>query len=95
VQRIACLVTSTYAQNTTTNRYLKFLNLSFVSLICDRNISYSKNAATLTERETCTNLRRIQRFFTEFSIDFDVIVRLLVAIIPLKGPYQLSLDRTN
>ena len=38
---------------------------------------------------------RIQRFFTEFSIDFDVIARLLIAIIPIKGPYQLSLDRTN
>jgi len=40
-------------------------------------------------------VRRIQRFFTEFSIDFEVIARLLVAIIPIKGPYQLSLDRTK
>jgi hypothetical protein len=74
---------------------LKFLNLFIVSLIRNRNVSYSKNAATLNNRETCTNLRRIQRFFTEFSIDFDLIARLLVAIIPMKRPYQLSLDRTN
>lgn len=74
---------------------LTFLNLFIVSLIRNRNVSYSKNAATLNNRETCTNLRRIQRFFTDFSIDFDVIARLLVAIIPIKGPYQLSLDRTN
>lgn len=74
---------------------LKFLNLFIVSLIRNRNVSYSKNATTLNNRETCTNLRRIQRFFTEFSIDFDVIARLLVAMIPIKRPYQLSLDRTN
>ena len=74
---------------------LKFLNLFIVSLIRNRNVSYSKNATTLNNRETCTNLRRIQRFFTDFSIDFDVIARLLVAIIPIKKPYQLSLDRTN
>jgi hypothetical protein len=74
---------------------LKFLNLFVVSLIRNRNVSYSKNAATLNNRETCTNLRRIQRFFTEFSIDFDIIACLLVALIPIKGPYQLSLDRTN
>ena len=74
---------------------LKFLNLFIVSLIRNRNVSYSKNATTLNNRETCTNLRRIQRFFTDFPIDFDVIARLLVAIIPIKKPYQLSLDRTN
>ena len=74
---------------------LKFLNLFIVSLIRNRNISSSKNAATLNNRETCTNFRRIQRFFTEFSIDFDVIARLLVAIISIKRPYQLSLDRTK
>lgn len=74
---------------------LKFLNLFIVSLIRNRNVSYSKNAVTLHNRETCTNLRRIQRFFTEFSIDFDLIARLLVTIIPIKRPYQLSLDRTN
>ena len=74
---------------------LRFLNLFIVSLIRNRHVSYNKNAATLNDRETCTNLRRIQRFFAEFSIDFDVIARFLVAIIPIKGPYQLSLDRTN
>ena len=74
---------------------LNFINLFIVSLIRNRNVSYSKNATTLNNRETCTNLRRIQRFFTDFSIDFDIIARLLVAIIPIKAPYQLSLDRTK
>ena len=52
---------------------LKFLNLFIISLIRNRNVSYSKNATTLNDPETCTNLRRIQRFFTEFSINFDLV----------------------
>lgn len=74
---------------------LELLSLFIVSLNRSRNVSYSKNADTLDNRETCTNLRRTQRFFTELSIDFDVIARLFVAIFPVKRPYQLSLDRTN
>lgn len=74
---------------------IKFLNLLIISLIRNRTISYSKNAVSLNDRVICSNLRRIQRFFAEFIIDFDVIARLLMAIIPIKGPFQLSLDRTN
>lgn len=74
---------------------IKFLNLLIISLIRNRTVSYSKNAVSLNDRVICSNLRRIQRFFTEFVIDFDVIARLLMSIIPIKGPFQLSLDRTN
>jgi hypothetical protein len=74
---------------------IKFLNLLIISLIRNRTVSYSKNAVSLNDKVICSNLRRIQRFFAEFIIDFDVIARLLMAIIPIKGPFQLSLDRTN
>lgn len=74
---------------------IKFLNLLIISLIRNRTVSYSKNAVSLNDKVICSNLRRIQRFFADFIIDFDVIARLLMAIIPIKGPFQLSLDRTN
>ena len=74
---------------------VKFLNLLIISLIRNRTVSYSKNAVSLNDKVICSNLRRIQRFFAEFIIDFDVIARLLMALIPIKGPFQLSLDRTN
>jgi hypothetical protein len=74
---------------------LKFLDLLIISLIRNRTVSYSHNAVTLSSKATSSNLRRIQRFFAEFTIDFDVIAQLLVAINPIKKPYQLSLDRTN
>ena len=74
---------------------IKFLDLFIISLIRNRTVSYSKNSVSLNDRVICSNLRRIQRFFSEFVIDFDVIARLLMAIIPIRGPFQLSLDRTN
>ena len=60
------------------------------------NIEFtSHNAVSLNDRIICSNLRRIQRFFSDFIIDFDQIALLLMAIKPVKEPYILSLDRTN
>jgi hypothetical protein len=74
---------------------LKFLDLLIISLIRNRTVSYSHNAVTLSSKQNSSNLRRIQRFFADFAIDFDIVAQLLVAISPVKRPYQLSLDRTN
>ena len=74
---------------------ITFLELLIMSLIRTRRVNYSINAVSLTDRVTCSNLRRIQRFFSEFIIDFDLIAKILMRINPVKGPYQLSLDRTN
>lgn len=74
---------------------IKFLDLLIISLIRNRSVNFCKNAASLSNRAPGSNLRRIQRFFAEFAFDFDAIARLLMAIMPFKGPYQLSLDRTN
>ena len=54
---------------------LKFLNLFIVSLIRNRNVSYSKNAATLNNRETCTNLRLcVPAGFSVFLLNFPLIL---------------------
>lgn len=74
---------------------IKFLELLIISLIRTRSVIYSHNAVSLNDRIICSNLRRIQRFFSDFIIDFDQIALLLMAINPVKGPYILSLDRTN
>ena len=74
---------------------LRFLGLLIVSLIRSRSVVYSLNAVVLNNRVTSSNLRRIQRFFSDFIIDFDLIAKLLMAINPIQGPYKLSLDRTN
>jgi hypothetical protein len=74
---------------------IKFLELLIISLIRTRTVSYSINSVSLNDRVSCSNLRRIQRFFADFVIDFDLIAKILMAINPVKGPYQISLDRTN
>jgi hypothetical protein len=42
-----------------------------------------------------SNLRRVQRFFAEFTIDRDVIAHLIFGLLPEGGPYRLCMDRTN
>jgi hypothetical protein len=74
---------------------IKFISLLIISFVRNRSISYSKNAVSLSKVETSSNLRRIQRFFTGFTIDFNRIAIILELLIPLEAPYKLSLDRTN
>lgn len=38
--------------------------------------------------------RRIQRFFSEFEVDSDLVAKFVISKLP-PGPYTLSMDRTN
>lgn len=40
-------------------------------------------------------VRRIQRLIAECVIDTDLIAKLILKLIPVKGPYNLAMDRTN
>jgi hypothetical protein len=40
-------------------------------------------------------LRRIQRFFANFSIDQDKIAAVLFSLLPCKSNLMISIDRTN
>jgi len=54
---------------------LNFLNLFIVSLIRNRNVNYSKNAVTLNNRETCSNLRLcVPAGFNVFLLNFPLIL---------------------
>ncbi len=74
---------------------IKFLALLLITLIGERHVSFTRAASVLTSRSSLVNLRRIQRFFAHYSLNFDSVARLLVAISPIKPPYRLSLDRTH
>lgn len=61
-----------------------------------QRIAYAKLAAAFdNEAEACSSLRRIQRLIAECVIDTDLIAKLILKLIPVKGPYSLSMDRTN
>ena len=61
-----------------------------------QRIAYKKLASAFdNEAGAGSSLRRIQRHIAECAINTDLIVKLILKFIPVKGPYSLSLDRTN
>lgn len=75
---------------------LKFIVLLMTSLIKVQSVNYERLAQGFDNPvELSSNLRRIQRFFASFALDSDLVARLLYKLIPFKGPYKLTLDRTN
>jgi hypothetical protein len=46
--------------------------------------------------QVASHYKRLQRFFRAFTLDYDVLARLLVRLFPVgEGPWYLALDRTN
>ena len=52
-------------------------------------------AAFDNKAEVCSSSRRIQRLIAECIINTDLIAKLILKLIPVKGLYSLSMDRTN
>ena len=75
---------------------LKFIVLLMTSLIKVQSVNFERLAQGFDNPVALSsNLRRIQRFFASFTLDRDLVARLLYKLIPFKGPYGLTLDRTN
>lgn len=61
-----------------------------------QRIAYTKLASAFdSEAEASSSLRRIQRLIAECVINGALIARLILRLIPVKGPYSLSIDRSN
>ncbi len=45
--------------------------------------------------EKSSNLCRIQRFFASYTLDHDLIARLIFRLLPKQDKYELTMDRTN
>lgn len=61
-----------------------------------QRIAYTKLASAFdNEAGADSSLRRIQRLIAECVINTVLIAKLILKLIPVKGPYSLSLDRTN
>ena len=59
-------------------------------------MSLARIKATFDNKaEASSSLRRIQRLIAECIINTDLIAKLILKLIPIKGPYSLSMDRTN
>ncbi len=62
---------------------VKTVRLTDISLDINHSVKYS------------SNYRRIQRFFSEFEMDYEVISRFVISQLPKDKKYILTLDRTN
>ncbi len=75
---------------------IKFISLMILALCKVQTISFCKlSCAFGSSAEAPSSMRRIQRFMSSYLLDFDIIARLIMALLPHKGPYTLSIDRTN
>ena len=61
-----------------------------------QRVAYTKLASAFdNEAVAGSSLRRIQRLIAECIINTDLIAKLILKLIPVKGAYPLSMDRTN
>ena len=76
---------------------LSFLAMFLIGLLKVKTVNLTEIATALNPKaKVSSNYRRLQRFFAEFELDYEVIAKLIVALLPKPAEgYTLSLDRTN
>jgi len=75
---------------------IKFISL-FICALCKVQVVCFEKLASGFENNCSSDssLRRIQRFMAEYSLDKDLIARLIFALLPHEPPYSIAMDRTN
>lgn len=75
---------------------IKAMSMMICALCKVQRVAYTKLASSFdNEAEAGSSLRRIQRLISECIINTDLIAKLILKLIPVKGAYPLSMDRTN
>jgi Transposase DDE domain len=73
----------------------KFIMSYLFGLIMSRSVHFCEVANHMNEEvEADSNVRRIERFFEKFEVDFVGFAKLLMACFPCKT-YKVCIDRTN
>jgi hypothetical protein len=68
-----------------------------LSLLCTRTVNLNKIACSMSSNtEQSSRYRRVQRFFADFAIDFDMIAGFIFKLFFASGgKWYLTMDRTN
>ena len=75
---------------------IKALSMMACALCKVQRVTYSKLASAFDSNAASeSSLRRIQRLIAQCEISTDLIAKLILKLIPVQGPYNLTLDRTN
>jgi hypothetical protein len=74
---------------------IKFIVLMILSLCKVQTVNYEKLATAFdSSASTSSNLRRIQRFMSNYQLDMDLVARFIYYLLPHQPPYALAMDRT-
>lgn len=75
---------------------LKLISHFVIALCKVQTVTFEKLANAFdTQTDSSSSLRRIQRFIANYSLDSDLIARLVFNLLPAQGKLILSIDRTN
>jgi hypothetical protein len=75
---------------------VKLIALFICSLCKVQTVTFSKLANAFdSQANPSSSLRRIQRFIANFSMDSDIVARLIFGLLPEKDNLILTIDRTN
>lgn len=75
---------------------IKLMSMFICALCKVQTVGFEKLANAFDSKaKSCSSLRRIQRFIADFTLDSDLIARLIFSLLPEKENLRLSIDRTN
>lgn len=74
----------------------RFLSLFITALIKARTVNLADIATVFTtQSKTESNYRRIQRFFEQFSMHYELLGKMLLSLLPKHQIFIVAMDRTN
>ncbi|MBF0290277.1 MAG: IS4 family transposase [SAR324 cluster bacterium] len=75
---------------------ITFLANFIIALIRVRTVNLTEIATAFNGRsKVSSHYRRLQRFFKNYDVDFTLIAKLIVSLLPLDERWILCMDRTN
>jgi len=75
---------------------IKLISHFIIALCKVQTVTFDKlSNAFETSADSKSSLRRIQRFIADYTLDADIIARLIFSLLPSKEKLILSIDRTN
>lgn len=75
---------------------LNFTSAFILSVIKLTSVNFTKLANALNGKaKQKSNYRRIQRFFAEFEMPYELVSGLILHLLPVKSDFTISIDRTN
>ena len=75
---------------------LNFLALFIIALLRVKTVNLTELATGFRHHaKTDSNVKRLQRFFRSFELDYSLIAKVIVRIMDIPQPWVLSTDRTE